>query len=598
MTENELREKALSLPYSPGVYFYRDAAGTVIYIGKAKILKNRVTQYFHSNRPPKTELMIRRAQSLEYVVTADEFEALVLESTLIKQYKPRYNILLKDDKGYPFIRVDRGAAYPRFEVVNRRADDGAAYYGPYGGRGVAFGVIDAVTAALALPTCSRVFPRDVGRGRPCLHAQTGRCYGPCRADADPAEYRRRFDRALLILDGRYAELLDALKDEMQAASDALAFERAAALRDRWRAVNALSEKQKVFTDLPGDVDAFGWYCGQVRCAFSVISLHGGVICRTRTEALSLSPAEFSAALPQLIRQFYAAAPDRIPDRILVTSPLDEAELTARYFSGLRSKKTVFAAPKRGVARRLLTMAEDNAHREVSRTTEASELRSLSLTELGRLCGLDGPPQVVESFDISHTAGADNVASLVRFRAGRPEKSGYRRFRIRSFSGQDDCRSMAEVVTRRYSEPEAALPDLLLADGGAAQTEAVCAALESLGKSCPVFGMVKDDRHRTRALVDRSGREIALSGSPAAFSLVASIQDEVHRFAVTYHRQRRSARLTTSALESIPGVGPARRAALLKAFGSVKAVGKADVESLSAVVPRSVAEAVYRRFRAQ
>ncbi|MGN1451777.1 MAG: excinuclease ABC subunit UvrC [Eubacteriales bacterium] len=595
MTEDELKEKALSLPLLPGVYFYRDSAGTIIYIGKAKLLKNRVSQYFHSNRAPKTELMIRHARSLEYVVTADEFEALVLECTLIKQYKPRYNILLKDDKGYPFIRVDRSRLYPRFEVVNKKMPDGADYFGPYGGRNIAFGVIEAVSSALALPVCSREFPRDIGKSRPCLHYQTGRCYGPCRPEESALHYRELFEKALFILDNKYVELMNSLKAEMEAAAEELNFEKAAALRDRYRAVSALSERQKVFTDLKGDVDAFGWHSGQVRSAFSVISLHGGVICRTRTESAKLTPEEFREAVPEYIKQFYSSSPELIPDKILLSSDFEDSGLIARLFAGLRGKPTELAFPKSGVPRRLLSMAEENAKREVERTTERAELDDRAVAELSKLCGFSDSLRVIEAFDISNTSGSECVASMVRFTNGRPDKNFYRRFKIKSFSGQDDYRAMAEAVSRRYSEKNAELPDLLLADGGAAHAAAVTRALSKLGLSGNVLGMVKDDRHRTRALVNAEGQELSLASSPPAFSLVTAVQDEAHRFAITYHRHRRAKKLTSSALDEVPGIGPKRKAALLKAFGSVKAIKAADIAALSEILPSSAAQEVFNHF---
>ena len=595
MTETELKEKALSLPMLPGVYFYRDAQGSIIYIGKAKILKNRVSQYFHSNRPPKTELMIRHAASLEYVVTSDEFEALVLECTLIKQYKPRYNILLKDDKGYPFIRVDTKALYPRFSVVNKKTSDGAEYFGPYGGRGVAFGVIEAVSAALTLPICSRSFPEDIGKGRPCLHYQTGRCYGPCREGESAHKYRELISKALYILDNKYTELTQELKSEIEQAAEELNFEKAAAIRDRYLAVCALGEKQKVFTDLKGDVDAFGWHCGPVRSSFSVISLHQGVICRTRTECIKLTGEEFKEAVGEYLRRFYTASPDLIPDKILLSTEIPDCELTQRLFTQLRGKKCELMFPKRGVPRRLLSMAEENAKREVERTTEKTEILSRSVEDLTKLCGAPVPLKTIEAFDISNTAGSECVASMVRFVNGSPSKSAYRKFNIKSFTGQDDYRAMAEAVSRRYSAENAGLPDLILADGGAEHANTVRQTLSKLGKTAFILGMVKDDRHRTRALVTPDGEEISLSASPPAFSLVTCIQDEAHRFAITFHRKKRTKKLIASALDDIPGVGKKRKAALLKAFGSVKAIKNAELEELEKIVPRDCAQNVYDEF---
>lgn len=599
---SKLREKALSLPTLPGVYLFSDRDGVVIYVGKAKALKNRVSQYFHVNNPSlKAHVMVENARSLDYIVTSDEFEALILECSLIKRHKPKYNILLKDDKGYPFIRLDPREEYPTFQIVPKKAGDGALYFGPYGGRNVAHDVIDCICSALALPVCSRVFPRDIGRERPCLHYQTKKCYGPCRAEEDPAKYKELISQAVLYLEGKYDDLVSELTRKMDEAAEALEFERAAFLRDRIANVSRLREKQKIITGSKGQVDAVGYFVGETKIAIAVLRIQNGTVAGSDVSTLKLSSkTEAPEIIAAFLKQYYPGS-DRIPDRILTAHRFDDAELLQKLLCDESGKKVEIICPKRGINYSLLHMAEENARQEVLRTTSSEELLSFAVSELTRLTGSAAPLLRIEAFDISNTGNADIVASMVVFDNGRPDKSSYRKYAIRGKTSQDDYFAMAEVLTRRYGksvEKAEKLPDLVLIDGGEGHVDTAKRVFSELGIAPFFLGMVKDDRHRTRALVTPSGEEIGLNTSPAAFSLVAAVQEEAHRFAITYHRQKRSKSAVGSELDAIAGIGKTRRTALIKHFKSLKAVKAASVEALTEVIPSNAASAVYAYFHGE
>lgn len=596
----ELKQKAHTLPLAPGVYLYSDKDGRVIYVGKARVLRNRVSQYFQSsNTNPKVRAMVAHARSLNYIVTASEYEALVLECSLIKQYQPCYNILLKDSSGRCFIRVDLHEAYPRFEIVSKIDPDKASYFGPYFSRDLARSVLDALRAAFRLPVCSRVFPRDIGRERPCLHYQMKQCYGPCRPDAPQSVYHDLMEQSAMILSGKTGELETQLRTEMEAAADALAFEKAAELRDRIAALAILGRKQKVVTDSRGRVDACGLYIGELRAGASVLSINNGAITGQQISMInraSFDPAELYASF---LKQYYAQCDD-IPERILITTEFEDAPLLSDWLSEKRGGRVRIEVPKRGLNRQLLDMAENNAKTEVLRTTKRADKLSRAMTELAALTGSETPYRRMEAFDISNLGNSAIVASNVVFIDGRPDKNSYRRYAIRGKDMQDDYFAMREVITRRFTrETGETVPDLVLIDGGAAHVSAAVQAMqalpEPLQRTVPMFGMVKDEHHRTRALVDPDGRELNLSSLPVCFAFISSVQDEAHRFALNYHNTRAKNEAFQSELDRIPGVGQARRTALLRTFRSVAAIREATMEQLLRVVPRPAAEAVYAHF---
>ncbi len=599
MDMEELREKANRLPMQPGVYLMKDSAGTVIYVGKAKALKRRVSQYFHnsSGHSAKTRHMVSRVNDFDVIAVRSEFEALVLENAQIKRYMPRYNILLKDDKGYPYLRLSTQEEYPRFSLVRAPEGDGARYFGPYGGRTETRAVIDAVSAALHLPTCSRRFPREIGRERPCLNYQMGLCDGYCRPPGEPERYREAIRQAILLLEGRHDEVTEGLRREMEAAADELRFERAAELRDRLRAVETLRRRQNVVSFGGSELDAVGYFEGEPRCCLAVLHYQDGEL--AGREIRLFQPGEEEDMLAAAIGQFYGER-ESVPREILLPRAIEGQALLERLLTEQAGHPVRLSSGVRGNRRAYVVLAGRNAEEEAERVATRADRTSALIFSLQKLLDMERPPVRIEAFDISHTAGQEPVASLTVFENGRPRRSAYRRYRIKTAAGGDDYGAMTEVLTRRIGRWEdvafAERPDLFLIDGGAGQTAAALRVLQEAQIYVPVFGMVKDDRHRTRALVTAEGREIGLTGNPALFALIGRIQEETHRYAVTYHRERRSKQMKKSALDDIPGVGPVRKTALLKAFGSVKAIRAADAEALSRVVPAGVAENIVAHFQ--
>ena len=607
MTRDELREKANDLPLRPGVYLMMDKRGTVIYVGKAKKLKNRVSQYFQSGsgHNEKTRMMVSQVDHFDTIFVSSEFEALILENSLIKRHQPRYNILLKDDKGYPFVRLDVGSSYPRFTLVSKAADDGARYFGPFGGRHETRLAIDAVCSALKLPTCSRRFPRDIGKERPCLNHHIGRCDGFCRPDGpDAEEYRRRMEQAVHIFSGKYRQLVAELHRQMECAAEELQFEKAAALRDRIRAITVLGKQQQVIAGVCADTDVWGVYPGQVRCGCSVLHIEDGNLLGREVQVFPTAADTGSDGeiLSAVLSQFYLER-QVLPAEILLPEGWEDMDSFAALLSERSWHKVTLRIPRRGEKADLLQMARRNAREEVERITSDAERIGRTLSELGTLAGLSQPPRRLESYDISNTGKDDMVASMVVFVDGKPLKRDYRRFQIKTLTQPDDYAAMREVLSRRFrryldgDEKFSERPDLLLIDGGETHARAVREALSALGIfDIPILGMVKDDRHRTRALITPDGQELGIQQSPPLFALIGRIQEEVHRFAITYHHEKHTRSAYASRLDGIPGIGEVRKKALLKRFGSVKAIEQAELAQLQSVLPKPAALAVYEHFR--
>ena len=606
MTKDELREKANDLPLLPGVYLMMDKTGKVIYVGKAKKLKNRVSQYFQdsASHTVKTRQMVSQVDHFDTIFVSSEFEALVLENSLIKRHSPKYNILLKDDKGYPFVRLSR-EAYPRFSMVNRCADDGAKYFGPFGGRFETRQALDAVCTALRLPTCSRKFPRDIGAERPCLNFHMGRCDGFCRSEMTAEEYNRRIRQACQLLEGKSKQLLREMTAEMEAEAEALRFEQAAALRDRINAIAALGKKQTVIAGLCADTDIWGICRGAGKCCYAILHMENGNLAGRETELFTAPMEEGEEEILSALTAQYYLPRAILPHEILLPMDTGDCENLSEVLTKRAGHKVWVHVPQRGEKADLRTMAQRNAAEEAERATTAEERVAHTLALLGKMLDLPAPPKRMESFDISNTGKSDIVASMVVYSGTRPLKSAYRRFRIQSLDGHpDDYASMQEVLRRRLQraadgdEKFLPLPDVFLIDGGETHARAAQAVAGEFAVQVPIFGMVKDDRHRTRALVTPEGREIGIVNNQAVFSLIGQIQEETHRFAITYHHESHTKSAMKSALDDIPGVGPKRREALRKHFGTIKAIKEADVETLAAVVPRSAAEAVYRHFHSE
>ncbi|MDR1299791.1 MAG: excinuclease ABC subunit UvrC [Oscillospiraceae bacterium] len=598
-----LREKSLGLPPLPGVYIMLDASGKVIYVGKAKQLKNRVSSYFHGEHDAKTSALVSKIADFDVIIAGSEFEALVLENSLIKHHSPKYNILLRDDKGYPFIRLDAREEYPVFKVASKLERDGARYFGPYGYRHRTFEAISAVQKAFGLPTCSRKFPRDIGKERPCLNYHMGACRAFCLPETPREEHSEAIEAAIAVLEGKTSGVKSKLEAQMSQAAEDLKFELAASLRDRLRAISQLETKQLVISGARADSDYIGYYAGPAKSCFTALHYIGGTLLDKDFELFDTPIEPPGDAISELLRQYYAKR-GVIPPVVYLPAEPRDAALLEQLFTESAGRRVSLKYPRRGEQLRLVETANVNAREETQRATTHEEKTIKTLDWLQKALNLESPPERIEAFDISNTGSSDIVASMTVFQRGKPCKRDYRRFKIKTLSAQDDYRSMAEVISRRiarYAETDekfARLPDVMLIDGGAAHARAALEALTGAGAALPVFGMVKDDRHRTRALISPEGGEIGISANPAVFSFIGSIQEETHRFAIEFHRSLRSKSATRSALDGIAGVGKKRRGDLLRAFGSVKAIRAASAQSLSRVVPKNTAENIYAFFHAK
>lgn len=604
MTFDELKEKAHALPLKPGVYIMQDAKNTVIYVGKAKALKNRVSQYFANlaSHTEKTRAMVSQIDHFDVIVADSEFEALVLEDSLIKRHQPRYNIIQKDDKGYPYIRLTVNEPYPRFSLTRKVAEDGARYFGPYGSRGNSTDIIETLQRALRLPQCNRKFPRDIGKERPCLNYHMGQCDGYCRPEMDQSRYKEAIGQAIRLLEGKFQEVEGELKTEMERAAEELRFEKAAELRDRLRAIELLGKRQKVVAGSVADTDVVGFYRGTAKSCFVALHFVGGDLAAKDWNLMDTPMEEDEAeAVSALVRQFYGGR-GRLPKVILLPCELPDQVPLTRMLSEAAGRRVELLTPQRGAKMDLVKLARKNAVEEVERWTTREERQSKLLELLQKTLRLDKPPMRVESYDISNQGADDIVASMVVYQNARPLKRDYRHFKLKDLAGPDDYASMDQVLRRRFKRYQEGdekfdrLPDLLLIDGGENHAKVAEGVLADLGLRIPVFGMVKDDRHRTRALITAEGREIGIQANQAVFSLVGQIQEETHRFAIEFHRQQQNQRVKGSTLDKIPGVGEKRRAELLKHFKSVKNIRAASLEDLEKVVDHRTAAAVYGYFR--
>ncbi len=603
MTIQQLKERVRKLPMQPGVYLHKDKTGKVIYVGKAKLLRNRVSNYFQppERLSPKTRQLVSHIDDFDIIVTDSEFEALVLENSMIKKYKPKYNILLKDDKGYPYIRVDTGVPYPEFKVVSKPAKDGARYFGPYPGRVAARRAIDTISEALHLKTCTRSFPSSIGKERPCLNQHLGRCCAPCTGKVSPEEYSALISQAIALFQGDAKKLERELSEKMNEASEALMFERAAVLRDRLRAVQKLGARQHVVAGAYAELDACAFVQGQTRACVCVLHYAGGALQDKEYTLFHIAESDPSEVLSSFVKQYYAQR-GAVPKTVLLSHELEEQEAVGEYLASIAERKVELALPQRGERRVLIRMAEKNAREEIERRERQSERRHKSLELLQNVTGMSVLPVRLEAYDISNFAGQDTVGSMVVFFEGQPQKSAYRKFRIEcAAQGQDDYASMREMLTRRVKryvdgdEKFSPLPGAFLIDGGLGHVHVCKEVLDGFGLDTPCFGMVKDDKHRTRALVAPDGREFGISATPALFAFIGRIQEEVHRFAIEYNRKLGSKRVRGSTLDKIPGVGEKRRSELLRHFGSIENIKNASEQELSRILPRNTARAVYEFF---
>lgn len=603
MTFEELKEKAHRLPQLPGVYLMQNRDGVVIYVGKAKSLRNRVSQYFSdlASHTLKTRRLVANIHHFETIFANSELDALLLENTLIKKYKPKYNILLKDDKGYPFIRISR-EDYPRLSVAGRREKDGAQYFGPYGGRGTANTAIRLLSETFLLPSCSRKFPRDIGKERPCLQLHMKKCCGLCTGTLSAEDYQEIIRQCIQVLEGKSEELEVRLQEQMEQAAEEMLFEQAAVYRDRIRAIQKLRQSRIAVVTGGADTDAVAYAVRGSRACIVRLSYRGGVLVdRTKLLLDGLDKGDASDTLESFLQQYYGPL-CWAPKAVCLSHDIEDRQAMEDYLSDLRGAKCTIQMPQRGEKRREVQLALDNAALELAEAEDAEQRTGKTLRLLQEMLGLKETPIRMEAYDISNTAGSEPVASMTVFQNGKPLKSAYKKYKIKIAAGGDDYGAMAEVLGRRLDRALAGdesflpLPDIFLIDGGQGQAAVALEQLEARGMDIPLYGMVKDNHHRTRALVTAEGQEFGISATPAVFALIGRIQEETHRFAIEYHRTLRSKGMKKSSLEGIPGVGPAREKALLKQFGTVRAIAQAELTELEAVLPKQAARAVYEHFK--
>lgn len=614
-------EELKKLPNSPGVYLMHDEADTIIYVGKAVNLHNRVRSYFRKivGRGPQIDKMVQQIARFEYIVTDSELEALVLENNLIKEYSPKYNTMLKDDKTYPYIKVTVGEDYPRIFFSREMKKDKSKYFGPYTSAAAVKDTIDLINKLYQLKTCNRKLPRDIGLERPCLNYHIKQCAAPCQGYISKEDYRAQVDRALDFLNGNYRPLLKELEEKMAQASENLEFEDAIRYRDLYNSVKSVAQKQKI-TDSDGeDKDILALAKDDTDAVVQVFFVRDGkLIGREHFYMTHVQGYDTAQILLDFVKQFYAGTPF-IPRELMLQEEIGDIEILEKWLSGRKGSRVYIRVPKKGAKEKLVELAAQNAHLVLSQDKERmkrEEGRTIgAVKEIASLLELEHVSRM-EAYDISNISGFANVGSMVVFEKGKAKRSDYRKFRIQSVSGPDDYACMKEVLTRRFlhgmEEKEelnrkeidqtfgsfTKFPDLLLMDGGRGQVNIALQVLEELHLNIPVCGMVKDDNHRTRGLYYRNV-EIPIDTHSEGFKLITRIQDEAHRFAIEYHRSLRSKAQVKSVLDEIPGIGPARRKALMKHFGSINEIKEASVEQLCEVkeIPEHIGKQIYEFFRA-
>ena len=605
-----LRNKAMNLPTNPGVYIMKDAHGKIIYIGKAKALKDRVSQYFGSqkNHEEKVRKMVSNVSDFDYILTDSEFEALVLECSLIKQHAPKYNILLKDDKGYNYIKITN-EKWPRIYDVKQLEDDGATYLGPYTSAAYVSKAVEEAQNIFKLPRCRKDFSRAKGsNNRACLNFHINQCSAPCVGKISHEEYMENVSDAVEFLKGGDSASLKRLTQKMHEFSEALEYEKAAKVRDKITAIKKISERQKVVTTDGKDQDVIALVQAGGLSSFEVFRFSSGRL-SDRDNYILNEVGNAAIVRSEFVAQYYMGKKE-IPTTILIDGEVDAKESLEKFLSQRLGKKVTISVPQRGEALKLVEMCRNNAAERISQRLGRTFKETAALDELAKLLSLPKPPVYIEAYDISNIAGSENVAGMVVFKNGRPLKSAYKKFTIKSVVGQDDYASMCEVISRRLDRYETAtkdtkdttdgferLPDLILLDGGKGHVSAVRELLSGRGFDIPVYGMVKDDKHRTRAIA-KDGGEIAINSSRAAFTLVSSIQDEVHRFAIGYHRQKRKMKTLTTTLTKIDGVGEKKARLLFTYFKTLDRIKSASVEDLMKVpgVNKKLAQGIVEFFR--
>ena len=613
-----IQEELKKLPEKPGVYLMHDKNDGIIYVGKAIILKNRVRQYFQSsrNQTAKIQKMVSQIAWFEYIITGSELEALVLECNLIKEHRPKYNTMLKDDKNYPYIKVTVNEEYPRILFARTIKRDKARYFGPYTSAGAVKSTIELARKIYQIRSCNRRLPKDIGRERPCLYYHMHQCKAPCQGYVSKEEYGAAVKRAMEFLKGNYDEVVEQLTEKMMAASMELEFELAAEYRDLIADVKRIGEQQNINQNDMEDQDVIGLARAKEEAVAAVFSIRDGkLIAREQYHMTGVEDSTMEEIMTAFVKQLYAGTP-YLPKEIITQYPIQEEEVISRWLSERKGRKVSFIVPKKGKRHSLMELAYKNASTVLLQDGERirrEEKKTLgAMRELSELLGLSGLCRL-EAFDISNTNGYENVASMVVFEDGKKKPRDYRRFKLRTVSGPDDYKAMEEVLTRRFVHGKETLmerggvkdeydsftkfPDVIMMDGGKGQVNIALKVLESLHLSIPVCGMVKDEHHRTRGLY-YNNEEIPFPKESEAFLMITRLQNEAHRFAIEYHKNLRGKTQIRSVLDEIRGVGPERRKALMKHFKDIKKIKEASVEELMAVpsIPEAVAEEIYRFFR--
>ena len=618
----DIQEELKKLPKCPGVYIMHDEADTIIYVGKAINLHNRVRSYFRKNigRGPQIDKMVTLIRRFEYIVTDSELEALVLENNLIKEHRPKYNTMLKDDKTYPYIKVTVGEAYPRVLFSRMMKKDHSKYFGPYTSAAAVKDTIELINKLYQLRTCNKNLPKDCGSDRACLNYHIGQCMAPCQGNVPEDVYRENVKKALDFLNGNYQEILKELEQKMQEASENLKFEEAIRYRDLFNSVKQVAQKQKITGSGGEDKDVIALACDGTDAVVQVFFVRDGKLMgREHFYMTHVSETPPAQILLDFVKQFYAGTPF-IPKELMLQEEIEDTEILEQWLTKRKGARVYIQVPKIGTKEKLVELAAKNAQLVLSQDKERirrEEGRTIGAArEIGRLLGLENVNRM-EAYDISNISGFANVGSMVVYEKGKPKRSDYRKFRIKTVSGPDDYACMREVLTRRFvhgmeEQKELAekdfdnelgsftkFPDLIMMDGGRGQVNIALSVLEELHIDIPVCGMVKDDNHRTRGLYFHN-EEIPIDRDSEGFKLITRIQDEAHRFAIEYHRSLRSKSQVKSVLDEIPGVGPARRKALMHHFKSIEEIKNADVETLSSLdeIPANIAEDIYRFFHTQ
>ncbi len=599
----ELRKKSMSLPLLPGVYIMKNKSSQIIYIGKAKKLKNRVSSYFGSDKQHtlKVKKMVDQVNDFDYIICDTELEALLLECSLIKQHSPKYNILLKDDKGYHYIKITSGD-WPMISEVKQKLNDKAEYLGPYNSGWILKQTVDEAQKIFRLPRCSKQFPRDIGKSRPCLNHHLGLCSAPCSGKIKQKDYLESVRSAVEFMKGGSAVTTTKLQKQMEQAAENLEFELAAKLRDRIKALARATERQKVITSSYKEQDVIASARTERALCFAVMCFRSGHLTDMNCFVIN-SPDELVLDRTEFLERYYSTTAE-VPKRIVLDGDVTDLELISNWLSQKVNRKVEVVIPKKGEQLNLIKMCAFNAAEHLAKMEQRQTHETAALDELARLLSLPTPPSYIEAYDISHTMGNENVAGMTVFENGRPLKSAYKKFRIKSFSGQDDYRSMAEVLDRRFAEYEKALengekdgfgrlPDLILLDGGQGQLSAVLPVMQKHSLNIPVFGMVKDSKHRTRAIT-AGGGDISIRANHIAYTLIATIQEETHRFAITYHRTSSRKKGLTAELSLVSGMGDKRIKILLKKFKSISKIKEASVEELKNLTgfPLKVCQNIY------